>query len=405
MILNICELPETLEVMRIVNIVITIIKIIVPIILIVGAMIDLVHAITNAELNKITKPMVNKIIAAILIFLIPTFVRLIANIAGNNSGYENCLKNITKETIVQAYDSKMEELLSIAEETLNINDYYIAYNYLKNIKDENKRKAYEERLSIVKELIDAQNKTYPNVEYKDYGPCKIVLKRIKNNEYGICVPEQYNGEKLPMIFFLHGMNSNPEDPFYTNFSTWSNRDFNGVINNWQKYGLKNIPAIIVMPWSKVPDKWNHKWKYRFIDEVYNEVINNYNIDTDNVCLMGHSIGGQGVFTVAAEFPTRFKSIVAMSALITKPGAGDIEYFANMPMKGFAEKYVPSTHSEYYNYEKKMTELFNNIRHPNDLRVVPVTHGAVPEYALTIDENKDGISDLIYWAINGGKDPE
>lgn len=67
-----------------------------------------------------------------------------------------------------------------------------------------------------------------------------------------------------------------------------------------------------------------------------------------------------------------------------------------------KKYVPP---KTMNYEKKMTQLFNNIGHPNDLRVVPVKHGAVPEYALTLDENGDGISDLIYWAINGGKDPE
>ena len=81
--------------------------------------------------------------------------------------------------------------------------------------------------------------------------------------------------------------------------------------------------------------------------------------------MGASIGGQGVFTVAARFPTYWKSIVAMSALIEKPPTGDIEYFANMPMKGFAEKYNPETHSEDYNYEKKMIRLFKNIGHKDN----------------------------------------
>ena len=99
MIISICDLPDVVKVMRIVKIVITIIKIVVPIMLIVSAMLDFARAVSNAELNKVTKPMVNKVIAAILVFLIPTFVRLIASIASNDGEYTNCLSNITIETI------------------------------------------------------------------------------------------------------------------------------------------------------------------------------------------------------------------------------------------------------------------------------------------------------------------
>ena len=59
MILSICNLPDSLKVIRIINIVITIIRISVPIILMVSVMISLLKAVTNAELNKITKPMIN----------------------------------------------------------------------------------------------------------------------------------------------------------------------------------------------------------------------------------------------------------------------------------------------------------------------------------------------------------
>ena len=99
MMLCICDLPDVLKVMRIVNIVITIIKVVVPILLIVSAMIDFARAVSDAELNKITKPMVNKVIAAILVFLIPTFVKLIAEITLNDGEYQNCLGDITIETI------------------------------------------------------------------------------------------------------------------------------------------------------------------------------------------------------------------------------------------------------------------------------------------------------------------
>lgn len=91
MILNICDLTDVKKVMKIIGTVITIIKIAVPIILIISAMLDLVKAVNNAELNKITKPMVNKIIAAILVFMIPGLVKLIARITLTDTSYESCL--------------------------------------------------------------------------------------------------------------------------------------------------------------------------------------------------------------------------------------------------------------------------------------------------------------------------
>ncbi len=414
MILSICDEPTVMSVLRYVVLMIKILRAAIPIMLIITVMIKFASAITkhdNDLLAKATKSVVPNLIAAVLIFLVPTFVDIIVKISFPNSDYAKCISGITGDKVNDAYNQKMDTLIASVENSLEYSDYSSAVAYLTNIKDSEKKQEYESKLEAIKELIKAKEGSEkpdpdnPTVEYKDYGPCKIELKKVyvghDKYEYGLCVPERYNGEKLPMIMFLHGMTSDKESSFYTKFYSWSNEGFNGALNNWPKYGLKNIPAIMIMPWAKGPDKWNNKWKYIHIDAIYNETINNYNIDTDNVCLMGASIGGQGVFTVASRFPTRFKSIVAMSAYITKP-AGDIEYFKNMPMKGYAEKYVPP---RGYNYEKTMTELFENIGHPNDLRVVPVKHIDVPEYALTIDDNGDGISDLIYWVINGGKDPK
>ena len=158
MILSICDVPEVLKVMRIINIVITIIKIAVPIMLIVMAMIDLVRAVTNAELNKITKPIVNKVIAAVLIFLIPTFVRVIARVVGNNGEYEKCIGDITRETIRASYNSQEESLIEKAEESLDEADYNTALYYLINITPESTKNEYKQRLDAVKEKIEEEKK-------------------------------------------------------------------------------------------------------------------------------------------------------------------------------------------------------------------------------------------------------
>ncbi len=158
MIGHICDLPNILEVARIIGIVITIIKIVVPILLIISVMIDLVRAVTTSELNKISKSSVTKVIAAILIFLIPTFVSLIADVAGISSEYEKCLKDVDKASIEKTYIDQMDTLINKAEESLSIMDYSSAYSYLSFIKDAEKRKEYEEKLKEIKEKIDEQNK-------------------------------------------------------------------------------------------------------------------------------------------------------------------------------------------------------------------------------------------------------
>ncbi len=162
MILSVCEVPEVLKVMRIVNIVIQIIRIAVPIILIVSAMIDLVRAVSNSELNKITKPMVAKVVAAVLIFLIPTFVRVVANIAGNDGEYEKCLGNITKETIELAYEKQEEILVSKAEESVDLNDYNNGISYLLNINDKTKKEEFQKRLDEVYKKIEENRPKKPS---------------------------------------------------------------------------------------------------------------------------------------------------------------------------------------------------------------------------------------------------
>ena len=77
------------------NWVILIIKIAVPIILIISVMVDYMNAIKdNDELSKTSKLAVTKLTAAILVFLIPTFVSIIAGVV-NSGEYKKCIGNIT----------------------------------------------------------------------------------------------------------------------------------------------------------------------------------------------------------------------------------------------------------------------------------------------------------------------
>ena len=161
-ILSICDNPDVLQVMRIINIVITIIKIAVPILLIIFIMIELIGAVADEEkFKKVTSGAVKKFIAALLIFLIPTFVQVIVvNVVGSNETneeYKNCLKDLSVEQINKIYEKNALEAIVKAESTNNYSDYSNAVLLTHKIPDKEVRTEYLNRLSAVKAKIDLIN--------------------------------------------------------------------------------------------------------------------------------------------------------------------------------------------------------------------------------------------------------
>ena len=163
MILSICEDPKVLEIARLINIFVTAIRIVVPIVLIFALMFKLISAIMsdNADgLKKVLKIAPKNLAAAAIVFLIPSIVRLAVRFTSGDTSYDNCLKVVSSEEIELAYESKMEELMLRAEEYVDMDNYSVAYKYVKNVKDEDKRQEYEGRLAEVKAKIDeAKNST------------------------------------------------------------------------------------------------------------------------------------------------------------------------------------------------------------------------------------------------------
>ena len=152
MILGICNAPEVLEVMRIVKIVIQIIKIAVPIILIVYGMITYIRAIIDSDndnLTKANKTIINMFIAAVAIFLVPTLVGTIFDIAAvSDNGVVDCFHNADKEGIINGYIERIESNFSKI-------DYNKAKKYVDNLDEDDPIKAiYQKKISSYKEYVD-----------------------------------------------------------------------------------------------------------------------------------------------------------------------------------------------------------------------------------------------------------
>ena len=160
-ILSICSEPNILKIIRIIVLLINIIKIAVPIVLIIFLMIKIMGAVSKQnqeEISKTIKSSVPNLIAAVLIFLVPTFINMIVRLSMPNSDYTKCISGATIEKIETAYETKMSNLVATAETTLKYSDYSKALLYLSNIKDEAKKKEYSEKLEVIKEKINELDK-------------------------------------------------------------------------------------------------------------------------------------------------------------------------------------------------------------------------------------------------------
>ena len=157
MILSICSDPRVLSIIRLVKIVITIIKIVVPLILIISGMIGFVRATMQGEVNDTLKSLIRKVIAAILIFLIPTFVSILANLVGSNNEYVSCFKSATKDGVNEAYVAQAKQYVLDAKNTLNTGLYTVARTAVSKLDDEGVKSSLEKELvSINDEIIKAQ---------------------------------------------------------------------------------------------------------------------------------------------------------------------------------------------------------------------------------------------------------
>ena len=398
MILSICDDPKTMEVINIVVRIVNILKIVVPILLLFVLAFKFTKAAVaknEEEVKKAEKTAVPSVIAAALIFLVPTAINLIIDISFPDNEYSACFVETSVEKIEAAYVMKMEKLFNRADNSLNMGDYVAAMNYLTYIKNEKERQEYEEKLKEIKEKIDKirEQNIIASSGYldMDFGSCKFQEKKAGGMTYAICVPENYGGQSLPMILWLHGSSERGKS-----FNALVGSGLPAVVRNWSSTGLKNIPAIIVAPIvTSTDDTWGSTNVLKGVKTIMDEVIANYNINTKKIALIGHSMGGAGTYYVAREYQDYFSSIVSLSSHVSSCEEKDKSYFRTIPLKGFVEEAEPTI------FKNPTTNFFSELNRLDDLKYLTCDHDEVPRTVLLEDSNGDKISDIIYWMLSFG----
>lgn len=83
--IDVCAQPTVAQVMGVVNLIMKIICIIVPIVLIIMGSFDLFKAVTagkDEDIKKKQQTLIKRIIAGVIVFLVPTIVNVLMNLIG-----------------------------------------------------------------------------------------------------------------------------------------------------------------------------------------------------------------------------------------------------------------------------------------------------------------------------------
>lgn len=188
-ILSICSNPELLSILRVLKLLMVSIEIAAPIILVVSLMLEFMKAVNQGEtgvLKKAFNNSISRIIACIVLFIVPTFVNIILSVTTlDESSYKSCLDSATVEKIQAAYDNRARTYVSDAMINLNRYSYQQALYSLDNMSEGEEKSNLQKELEkleiaiIAKELVEKVRNTKKD---SDYSKAIDAVDKISNPE-------------------------------------------------------------------------------------------------------------------------------------------------------------------------------------------------------------------------------
>ena len=151
--------------------------------------------------------------------------------------------------------------------------------------------------------------------------------------YRMFVPASYTGEKAaPLVVALHGMGGD------------ENSMFDAYPNGALKKEAERLGFLMVAPKGRGPASMYRGDAEKDVMDVLEQVMRDYQVDKDRVYLMGHSMGGYGTWSIAANFPDRW---AALGPIAGGGNPGSMEKIKHLPhfvVHGDNDKTVPVAQS-------------------------------------------------------------
>lgn len=133
--------------------------------------------------------------------------------------------------------------------------------------------------------------------------CSISTDELETFQYWLYTPEN-SAEKLPLIVYLHGASGKGEDlELLTSAEDFPKYLLDGTLGDINAYVLMPQLPSSQKGWSSITGS---------LYSLIQETISEYSIDENNISLVGFSMGGTGVWNLAAAYPTLFARIAPMA---------------------------------------------------------------------------------------------
>lgn len=250
---HICDSLGLVSVFSVVNSILRIIRILLPIIVIVASIFEFSKVVTTgdqAAMNNTIKKVGVRIIAVIIILLLPFVVRMIFGIISNYNKSEDafCLFKVSQSDVTRIIDDEAKKAVDTALLVKTYDAYNTASGYVSKVRDLNKRTQYQNHLKPLKKELDEAEANNMEVRSKAIASLKDSAKdkSFKGKGFNltdsqvkgltkVCVREQ--GTDLRSIKFeaslmgnLADLHNNPDVYSYVKNSGWFG-DTSSIMNS------------------------------------------------------------------------------------------------------------------------------------------------------------------------------
>lgn len=206
--------------------------------------------------------------------------------------------------------------------------------------------------------------------------------------HGLFIPSSASEyESVPLIVWLHGAGEKGVGK-----NTFVTRGLPKILNEWN---LDGFNAYVLCPhltgiWNT--GHWNSETSAVNMQALLDEIIDNYNIDTNKIIISGVSLGGYGAPYMAWKLPTYFDKLVVMSGYHCSTKLDEIK----IPAIGFVGTVKSGEDGKCVKF---MTNEFALVFGEENLYILDTSHGNVPNMAFNIDNDNNNCSDLLEWMFN------
>lgn len=233
-----------------------------------------------------------------------------------------------------------------------------------------------------KDVISGKDITFASEVVKDGVPMPYAL-------YTPSSAETIGGD-VPLIVWLHGKGCGS--------TKIGGIQIGGLPRALRDWSLDGFNAYVVCP--QLVNEWeNREWFYdsakEAVDEIVEELISEYNIDTDRIIIAGHSNGAMGALFMAAKDKASnqyYSAVVEVAGSF--PGV-EIECLKEMPARGYVGPMSLGESELNYYYT---ADIFANLIGKENVFILPADHARIGDRCFTLDEDGDNKSDLIEWML-------